>query len=80
MILPLLRELYLLLIFLIKYLNVNPDAKAEVIGYTDEMGMQIIILALSRKSTACYGECLGHSGIWSPNRLRELVLDSRTEE
>jgi len=58
--------------FLIKYLNANPDAKAEVIGYADEMGDANYNLALSRKRAQRVMEMLVRSGI-DPNRLKLVV-------
>lgn len=58
--------------FLIKYLNANPDAKAEVVGYADEMGDANYNLALSRKRAQRVMEMLVRSGI-DPNRLKLVV-------
>lgn len=58
--------------FLIKYLNANPTANAEVIGYADEMGDANYNIALSRKRAQRVMEMLVRSGI-DPNRLKLVV-------
>ena len=58
--------------FLIKYLNANPEAKAEVIGYADEMGDYNYNINLSRRRAQRVIETLVRSGIDS-NRLTLVV-------
>jgi OOP family OmpA-OmpF porin len=58
--------------FLVKYLNANPNSKAEVIGYADEFGNLEYNMILSRKRAEKVIEIIVSSGI-DPNRL-ELVL------
>ena len=58
--------------FLLKYLNANPEANAEVIGYADEMGNAEYNISLSRKRAQRVIEMLVRSGI-DPNRLKLVV-------
>ena len=58
--------------FLLKYLNANPEANAEVIGYADEMGNAEYNVALSRKRAQRVIEMLVRSGI-DPKRLKLVV-------
>jgi OOP family OmpA-OmpF porin len=58
--------------FLVKYLNANPNSKAEVIGYADEFGNLEYNMILSRKRAEKVIEIIVSSGI-DANRLK-LVL------
>ena len=58
--------------FLIKYLNANPTANAEVIGYADELGDYNYNINLSRRRAQRVIEMLVRSGI-DPNRLKLVV-------
>lgn len=58
--------------FLIKYLNANPEAKAEVIGYADEYGDFEYNIGLSRRRAQRVMEMIVRSGI-DPNRLKLVV-------
>jgi OOP family OmpA-OmpF porin len=58
--------------FLVKYLNANPNSKAEVIGYADEFGNLEYNMILSRKRAERVIEIIVSSGI-DANRLK-LVL------
>ncbi len=61
--------------FLIKYLNANPNSKAEVIGYADELGDANYNIALSRKRAQRVMEMIVRSGI-DPTRLTLVVKGS----
>jgi OOP family OmpA-OmpF porin len=58
--------------FLIKYLNVNPNSNAEVIGYADEFGDFEYNIRLSRKRAEQVIEMIVRSGI-NANRLKLVV-------
>jgi OmpA-OmpF porin, OOP family len=58
--------------FLIKYLNANPTANAEVIGYADELGDFEYNIKLSRKRAERVIEMIVRSGI-SRDRLKLVV-------
>lgn len=58
--------------FLIKYLNANPKANAEVIGYADEYGDYQYNINLSRRRAQKVMEMIVRSGI-DPKRLKLVV-------
>jgi OOP family OmpA-OmpF porin len=58
--------------FLIKYLNANPNSKAEVIGYADEFGDFDYNMRLSRKRAVKVIEMIVRSGI-AADRLNLVV-------
>lgn len=58
--------------FLIKYLNANPEANAEVIGYADEYGDFEYNIGLSRRRAERVIEMIVRSGI-DPKRLKLVV-------
>ncbi len=58
--------------FLIKYMNANPTANAEVIGYADEYGDYEYNIGLSRRRAQRVIEMIVRSGI-DANRLKLVV-------
>lgn len=58
--------------FLIKYMNANPTANAEVIGYADEYGDYEYNIGLSRRRAQRVMEMIVRSGI-DANRLKLVV-------
>jgi OOP family OmpA-OmpF porin len=58
--------------FLIKYMNANPTANAEVIGYADEYGNYEYNIGLSRRRAQRVMEMIVRSGI-DPKRLKLVV-------
>jgi OOP family OmpA-OmpF porin len=58
--------------FLIKYMNANPTANAEVIGYADEYGNYEYNIGLSRRRAQRVIEMIVRSGI-DANRLKLVV-------
>ncbi len=61
--------------FLIKYMNDNPNANAEIIGYADELGDANYNIALSRKRAERVLEMVVLSGI-DTSRLKLVVKGS----
>ena len=58
--------------FLIKYLNANPNSKADVIGYADEYGDKDYNMGLSKRRAEKVIEMIVRSGI-SADRLKLVV-------
>ncbi|WP_326935137.1 OmpA family protein [Flavobacterium sp. PL11] len=58
--------------FLIKYLNSNPEANVEVIGYADELGNFDYNMRLSERRAKNVAEMIERSGI-SASRLKVVV-------